>query len=132
MTFSLTNWFTTTEQDVVNIIADIKADVAVVESDLNSALNWVAKQAPEIINALQVAVGLATAVGVVSAPELAAANAAVAALNAFAAAQNSSATAGTTNLTTDAQAVVAGYVAYKQSQAAVATATATAAASATK
>lgn len=128
MTFSLTSWFATTEQEVVDIIAEIKQDGTVADSDITKALNWVASKAPEIVQALQTAVGLATAVGVVTAPELAAANAAVAALNAFAAVQNNS----TGTLTADAKAVIQGYVAYQNANAAVATASANAASSPNK
>lgn len=127
---NLSTWFQTTETDVVNLIAQIKADIPVVEANVHAALSWVAAQEPAIVQALQVTLGLAQAVGVVTVPELAAANAAVAALNAFAAAQKASAAAGTSNLTTDAQSVVAGYVAYQNANAAVSAAKATAAATA--
>lgn len=122
MSFSFTTWFETTEADVVSMISKVAADVQLVESELSRGLAWVAGEVPTIVTGLQTAVGLAQQVGVVSAPELAAANAAVTALNAFAGSVNS----GTTN----AQALVNGYVAYKSASAAVATAAASAAAAA--
>lgn len=120
--------FTTTEQDVIDVIANIKNDITVAESDITSALNWLAGEVPTIVTALEAAAGLASSVGLVSAPELAAAEAAVQALQSFAAAQNS----GSGTITADAQAVVAGYVALKQSQATTASAAATAAATVAK
>lgn len=115
-------WFTTTEADVVAIIAKIKTDVAVVESDIDAALKWVASNAPAIVADLQSVVGIAETVGVAANPQVAAAivaaNTAVAALNAFAAASNSG--------SSDTQAVLSGYVAVKQAQAAAASAAAAA------
>lgn len=133
MTFSIagvTAWFHTTEQDVVNLITNIKNDITVAESDVVSALKWLSGEVPTIVAALQTAVGLASAVGVVSQPELLAANAAVAALTAFAGVQNATTTAPAINQS--AQAVVAGYVAYTQANAAVNAAKATAAAAPAK
>lgn len=133
MSFSLTGitaWFHTTEQDVVNLITNIKNDIAVAEADVSSALKWLSGEVPTIVGALQTAVGLATAVGVVSQPELLAANAAVAALTAFAGVQNATTSAPAINQS--AQAVVAGYVAYTQANAAVNTAKASAAAATKK
>jgi len=129
MSFSLTGitaWFHTTEQDVVNLITNIKSDIAVAEADVSSALKWLSGEVPTIVAALQTAVGLATAVGVVTQPELLAANAAVAALTAFAGVQNS--VTSTPTIQQSAQSVVAGYVAYTQANAAVNSAKATAAA----
>jgi hypothetical protein len=127
MTFSFTTWWKTTEADVISVIAKIKADEQIAESDITAALNWVAGEVPNIVSGLQVALGLAQAVGVVTAPELAAATAAVEALQALAAAHNASVTAGDKSLATDAKSVVAGYVAYTQAQAAVNAAKSTAA-----
>jgi hypothetical protein len=117
--FSLTNWFHTTETEVVAVISKFAADVAVAEAEVDRCMKWVAQEAPTIVAGLQTAVGLAQQVGLVNPEELAAANAAVTALNAFAAASNAG--------KSDPSAVVAGYVAYKQAAAAVASAAATAA-----
>ena len=123
--------FVTTEQDVVNWIADIKQGLAVAEADITNGLNWVASEVPNIVTALQATVGLVEQVGLASNPGVAAAivaaNVAVAGLNAFAAAQNAGAASGTSPLQADAAALVAGFTAVKQSQAAVALATAAAA-----
>jgi len=126
---SLQNFITETEADVVAIVTDIKAGVAVVENDLVAAEHWIASNAPAIAADIQQVLGLVEAVGVGSNPEVAAAvvaaNLAVNALNAFAAASNTGAT--------PTQAVVAGYVAVKQAQSAVSSAmAATAAAPTTK
>lgn len=120
---SIASWWKTTEADVISVITKIKADAVIAEADVHEALNWVAAETPTILAGLQTALGLAEAVGVVTAPELMAANAAVAALNAFAEAHNS----GTAGLATDAKSVISGYVAYTQAQAAVNIAKSTAA-----
>ena len=87
---------------------------------VHAALQWVAGQVPTIATDLQVVEGLIVALGFSTNPNVATAiadaNLAVQALNAFAAAENAG--------NTDAQAVVNGYVALKQAQAAVASATA--------
>ena len=127
MTFSFTSWFRTTEADVVALIAKMKTDEKIAEADANAAINWIANEVPTIVAGLQVALGLAQAVGVVTAPELAAAAAAVDALQALASAHRASVTAGDASITTDAKSVIAGYVAYTQAQAAVNSAKATAA-----
>lgn len=127
MTFNFTSWWSTTEADVIAIIAKVKADTVVAESDVHKALTWLADETPTIVAGLQTALGIAEAVGVVTAPELVAANAAVAALNAFAQAQANAKTSGNTNLMSDAKSVVTGYVAYTQANAAVNAAKATAA-----
>lgn len=124
---TISNWFATTERDVVAVIAALRADLQVAEQDVEAALNWLAGEVPNIVAGLQTALGLATAVGVVTAPELLAANAAVAALNAFAQAHNASVASGDGGLSTSAKAVVAGYVAYTQAASAVNAAKATAA-----
>lgn len=129
MTFltSLQNFISETEADVVAIVGNIKAGIAVVESDLVSAEHWIASNAPAIAADIQQVLGLVEAVGVGANPEVAAAvvaaNLAVNALNAFANASNSGAS--------PAQAVVAGYVAVKQAQSSVSSAMAATAAAPT-
>lgn len=115
---SWTNWWSTTEQDVIALIAKVNTDVVVAEKDVNNALKWIAAETPAIVGGLQTALQIASMFGVVTAPELAAANAAVAALNAFASAQ----TSGQNNV----QSVVNGYIAYTQAASAVNTAKAAA------
>jgi hypothetical protein len=121
-TTSLWNFIDETESDVLVIITNIKADVAVAQSDINAALHWIASNAPAIAADIQEVVGIAETVGVGANPEVAAAiiaaNTAVTALNAFAASSNS----GQNNT----QAVLAGYVAVKQAQAASSSAAAAA------
>lgn len=122
MTFSLTSiasWWKTTESDVVTVITKIKSDTVIAEADVHAALNWIAGEVPTIVAGLQVALGLAEAVGVVTAPELAAATAAVDALKLIANAHNASASGGDAAIITDAKTVAAGYVAYTQANAAV-------------
>lgn len=111
MAFSFTSWWSTTEKDIVNILAKVKGDAVVAQKDINSAMKWIAAQTPAIVGDLQVALQIAQMFGVVTAPEIVAANAAVAALNAFATAQNTG--------KTDLQSVANGYVAYTQAAAAV-------------
>lgn len=119
---TLKSWIVTSEADVVAIIAKIKTEEAVVESEINNALHWIASNTPTIVADLQSVVGIAETVGIAANPQVAAAitaaNVAVNALNAFAAASNS----GSSNT----QAVLAGYVAVKQAQAAAASAAAAA------
>lgn len=119
---SFENWITTTEADVQEWIVQIKAGVAVAESDINAIAKWVASETPTIVADLQSVLAIVTAIGVGSNPDVAlaieAANAAVTALNAFAAAQN----AGKSTPTS----VVAGYVAVKTAQSAAASAAAAA------
>ncbi len=119
---TLKSWITTTEADVVAIIAKIKTEEQVVASEINNALHWIASNTPTIVADIQSVVGIAETVGVAANPQVAAAitaaNVAVNALNAFAAASNS----GSSNT----QAVLAGYVAVKQAQAAAASAAAAA------
>lgn len=129
MTFitSLQNFITETEADVVAVVAAIKADAAVVASDLTAAEHWIASNTPAIAADIQQVLSLVEAVGVGSNPEVAAAvvaaNLAVAALNSFANASNAGAS--------PTQAVVAGYVAVKQAQSAVSSAMAATAAAPT-
>lgn len=124
---SLKNFITETEADVVKVVAAIKADAAIVESDIVAAQHWIASNAPAIAADIQQVLGLVEAVGVGANPEVAAAvvaaNLAVNALNAFAAASNTGAS--------PAQAVVAGYVAVKQAQSSVSSAMAATAAAPT-
>lgn len=125
---TLKSFIVTTESDVVSVIAKIKTEAEVFESEVNNALHWIASNAPTIVADIQSVIGVAETVGVAANPEVAAAitaaNIAVTALNAFAAASNS----GTTNT----QAVLAGYVAVKQAQSAAASAAAAAVSAPTK
>lgn len=123
MSFSLASWWKTTEADVISVITKVKADTVIAEADVHAALNWISAETPAIVAGLQTALGIAEAVGVVTVPELAAANAAVAALNAFAEMHNK----GNNSAATDAKSVVAGYVAYTQANAAINAAKASAA-----
>lgn len=124
---SIKSFLVTTEADVVAIIAKIKTAEEVVVSDINTALHWIASNAPSIVSDIQSVIGVAETVGVAANPQVAAAitaaNLAVAALNSFAAASN----AGQTNT----QSVLQGYVAVKQAQAAAASAAAAAVATPT-
>lgn len=125
MSFDLTtfkNWLTETEADVQAIITNIKSDVAVVESDIDAALHWIASNETPISNAIIQVVNLIEAFGVAGNPEVAAgvaaANLAVQGLNAFAGAVSSG--------QNDVQSVITGYAAVKQAQAQIAAATAAA------
>ena len=115
---SAKNILTETEADVLKVIAAIKAEEAIIASDIVAAQHWIAANAPTIAADIQQVLMLVTEIGVTSNPEVAAAvtaaNVAVTALNAFASATNSGQNA--------AQSVVSGYVAVKQAQAAVASA----------
>ena len=117
---TIENAFTTTEADIVAIVVKIKTEAEVVESEIKTALSWVAANAPQIVSDLQSVVGIVTTIGIAANPQVAvaikAANLAVNALNAFATASN----AGQTSTA----AVLAGYVAVKQAQAAAASAAA--------
>jgi hypothetical protein len=119
-TTALWNFIDETETDVLTVITQIKADVVVAESDINSALHWVASNVPAITADIQQVLAIAEEIGIASNPDVAvaitAANVAVTALNAFASASNS----GQSNT----QAVIAGYVAVKQAQAASSSASA--------
>lgn len=124
---SLKNFISETEADVVAVVAAIKADASVIESDLIAAEHWIASNAPAIAADIAQVLSLVEQVGVGTNPEVAAAvvaaNLAVNALNAFAASSNSGAS--------PTQAVVAGYVAVKQAQASVSSAMAATAAAPT-
>lgn len=125
---TLRNWLTETETDVLDLIAKIKTDVQVAESDIAAGLHWVASHAPTIASDIQQVAAVAETIGLTTNPEFAAAvtgaNLAVTALNAFAGAANS----GASNV----QAVVQGYTAVKQAQAASAAAAAALAAAPVK
>lgn len=120
---NVSHFFVEAEQDVVKVVAQVKADIDVAIQDIDSALKWLANQTPAIAAGLATAASLIEQVGLVSNPEVAAAiqaaNIAVQGLNAFAAAANTGKTMP--------QAVVDGYTAYKSAQAAVASAAAVAA-----
>lgn len=115
-------WFEEDEAEVVKIFIAIRNGAEVTLTDLNAAAKWIAAQTPSIASDIQGAVAIATEVGAISNPEVAAAvaaaNASVVALNAFASAEN----AGQNT----AQSVAAGYVAVKQAQATSASASAAA------
>lgn len=121
----ITNLFSDTETEVVALVVDIKKGVSVAKADLSKAISWLKTNAPTIESDLQGAVAIVEELGVASNPDVAlavtAANATVTALNAFVAASQ----AGASN----PQAVVQGYVAYKQAQATAASAAAAAASS---
>ena len=116
------DWLTTTEGKVQQVIVQINQAIPVAEAAVHAALQWVAGQVPSIAADLQIVEGLIVSLGFSTNPNVATAiadaNLAVQALNAFAAAENAG--------NTDAQAIVNGYVALKQAQAAVASATAAA------
>lgn len=112
MTFvtDVEHWFTETETEVLNIVVKIKQGVAVLETDIQAALNWIARNAPQIEADLGIAVQAAAALGAagitISPAIITAVNASAAAINAVAASQNSGAATATT--------LVAGYTAYTQ------------------
>jgi len=111
------HFFKTTEEDVLALIAKIKTEAAVIETDIHAALRWVSNQAPAIAADVQMVANLIKTVGVINPTveaAIQAANIAVIGINAFA-----NATKAGKN---DTAAVVQGYVAVKQAQAAVATA----------
>lgn len=115
---SLKNFIMTTEQDVISIVTKIKTESEILQQELDTALHWIASNAPTIVADIQTVTAVAETVGVAANPGVAAAimaaNTAVTALNAFAAASNSG--------KNDPEAVIAGYVAVKQAQAAAASA----------
>ena len=118
--FSAIGWFfSVTEQDVLALIVKIKQAEAVVARDISAALGWIADNTPAIVADIEQVLSIVQVVGIADPKvELAvtAANEAVAALNAYATAYK--------NGTGTVQAVVSGYSALKQAQAAAATATA--------
>jgi hypothetical protein len=115
---SLKTYVAYAEKDVLALVANIKQDVQIAESDINAALRWIAGNAGTITTDIQEVLGLVQIVGIAN-PQVevavTAANSAVGALNAFAAAYNSG--------TGTSSSVIAGYSAFKQAQAAAATAT---------
>ncbi len=119
-TTALWNFIDETEADVLKVITSIKSDVDIAEHEVTSALHWIASNTPAIAADIQQVVSIAETIGIAANPEvgvaITAANVAVQALNAFAAASNK----GQSNT----QAVLAGYVAVKQAQAASAAASA--------
>lgn len=125
---SLKSFIVTSEADVVAVIVKIKTEEAVIASEINNALHWIASNEPTIAADIQQVLSVVETVGAAANPQvvaaITAANLAVNALNAFAAASNS----GSSNT----QAVLAGYVAVKQAQAAAASAAAAAVQSPTK
>jgi hypothetical protein len=120
------DFFHTTEQDVIEVIAAIPHGIVVAEEALQKASHWIVGQAPNISANLQLAEGLIVASGGGADPQvraaIAAANVAVAGLNAYAKAS------ATGNITTDA--IAQGYIAVKQASAAAASASSAAAANA--
>ena len=123
---SIQNFFTTTEKDVILVITKIKKDVVIAAGDIEKALKWLAGNSPLIDADIQEVLTIITTLGATNNPAVATAvsdaNKAVVALNAFASASN----AGTNS----ALAVVQGYVAFQQANAAVSSAKAAAAATA--
>lgn len=124
MSFSFSSWWSTTESEVVAIIAKVKDEALVVEHDVIKALNWVVANSSTIAKDINTVTGYAAMLGVTTgnpafAAAVSAANVAVQALNTVAQAH--------ANGLTDAQAVVQGYVAVKSAQAAVSQAAAAAA-----
>jgi len=115
---TLENWLSETEADVLAVIAEIKQELVVAESDISAALTWIANNAPTIASDIEEVLGIVTTIGLGANPEVAAAvtaaNVAVTALNAFANAKASGAS--------DTSSVLAGYTAVQQAQAAVANA----------
>ena len=125
---SFANLFHTTEQEILDIISNIKTGEQVVAADINKGLAWVVANAPSIASSIQqvetlisdilaVTPGLSGVAAVNKAIQEA--NTAVTALNAFATASNT----GSNN----AAALVQGYVAFQTAAAAAASAKATAA-----
>ncbi len=124
---SLKKFFVTSEQDVLGIIVKIKQDVDILESDISAALKWIADNTPAIAADIESVLSVVQAIGIPNpAVQVAvtAANEAVLALNAYATAYK--------NGTGTAQAVIAGYSALKQAQAAAANAASAAVSAAPK
>ena len=96
------------EQFVVNLIADVKAGIAVAEGDFNSAVQWLVSNAPVITSQANLLMQLIGELGINN-PQVSAAvqtvNTATTALNALAAASQ----AGESNV----QALVSAYAATK-------------------
>ena len=113
---SFMSFFQTTEADLIKVLGKIKDDVVVLPGEINAALKWLAGNTPAIAADIQSVLSIVEVLGVATNPAVATAvadaNLAVTALNAYAAASN----AGKPNV----QAVVQGYVALQQANAAVA------------
>jgi hypothetical protein len=126
---NLKKFFTTTEQDVVLLLVEIKTGAAVAAHEIAAGLAWVEQHTADITTGIQQVTTLVTGIAAVT-PSLknnatiqkavTEANAAVAALNAYASAAQSG---------DQAQALVNGYVAFQQANSAVSTARAVAAGS---
>jgi len=123
---SIGSWFSSfwaaTEADVLQLVVNIKQDVAIAEADIASALNWIANNTPAIVADIQSVLSVVQVIGVGNptvAAAVTAANEAVSALNAFSTSYQSG--SGSTT------AVLAGYSALKLAQAAAATAASVAA-----
>lgn len=114
------SFWTTAESDVQAFITKLQQGLTWAQTELDSALGWVVNNTPAIVTDIEKAIGFASAVGVSTNPEVAAAivaaQAAITALNAVASAKTSGAS--------DIQTLLAGYTAVKQAQAASASATA--------
>lgn len=108
-------FFEAAEADVLKLVAAIKTGEQVFQADLDKAVVWATAQAPAIASTLESVGKMAAEVGMITDPKvglaLAAAQTMVTALNAIAASHNG----GAGNVA----AVVHGYVAVKQAQAAV-------------
>lgn len=120
-------WFQTEapiiEADVLNFIQRVEAGVQTVVADAEKSLTWIATQAPAIASDLQLVEGFVVANPVLVAnptvlAAVTAANLAVQGLNAFAASYNKA----NASAADQVKAVVAGYQAVKQAQAASASA----------
>jgi len=113
---SFMSFFQTTEADLIKVLGKIKDDVVILPGEINAALKWLAGNTPAIAADIQSVLSIVEVLGVATNPAVATAvadaNLAVTALNAYAAASN----AGKPNV----QAVVQGYVALQQANAAVA------------
>lgn len=114
MTFNPFSWFKPQiiEDDVLLLIAKIRAGLAIVVADIKAVLNWIDANAGTIVADLEAILALLTKLGGGANPELAAlvaaANAAVVALNAYA---DSRAKGGS-----QASAVVDGYLAINKAK----------------
>ena len=115
---SILSFFQTTEADLIKVLGKIKDDAVILPGEINAALKWLAGNTPAIAADIQSVLSIVEVLGVATNPAVATAvadaNLAVTALNAYAAASN----AGKPNV----QAVVQGYVALQQANAAVAVA----------
>jgi len=113
---SVMSFFRTTEDDIIKVLGKIKDEAVVLPGEINSALKWLAGNTPAIASDIQAVLSIVEVLGVATNPAVATAvadaNLAVTALNAYAAASK----AGKPNV----QAVVQGYVALQQANAAVA------------